>query len=712
MKKTLLFLVPLFTYAQEYQHDPIIFANSRMTGSYHDSRVSSLAPSELQNIDGHLPVEKEIYHTPGNCLKLQYTNDKGKWKVFIHRPIFRGQSFFKTATYLSFWVKVMKPRAKNLPLVSIQLPDSSFSPPMSFKIKKNSKWQHIKILLADFGRIPVDKQRDISGVLFLQNDNTKNSKQTMYVDDIELASDDFSPVQEKPEIESAIGYEKHVDIRWKPVTDPGIKYVKIYRSNKADQFVAVGIQNVLINRYTDYVGSAGKNYQYMIAYLDKHYEAVSFSSLAKASTRKLTDDELLSMVQEANFRYYWEFSEINSGLAKENYPGRQDMIASGASGFGLLSFIVAIERKFITREEGVKRFMQVVDFLDKKAEKYHGAFAHFINGPSGKAEPFFGPKDNGGDLIETAFLVEGLLAARNYFDKDDAHEKHIRETITHLWENIEWDWYKQFPDSPYIYWHWSPDQAFVINHPFIGWNEAMVVYLLAIASPTHGVSPQMYYSGWASQEPLAIKYRSWGGVPDGTRYTNGNTYYGVKLDVGVSNGGPLFFTHYSYLGYDPHFITDRYTNYFDNNRNIALINHAYCKINPKNYKGYGDNCWGLSACDGPDEKYSADEPITGRDVGKIPPTGALASFVYTPEESMKALKNYYYNYGSFLWGEYGFRDAFNLTENWCSDVYMGLNQGPITVMIENYRSQLIWKLFMKDKDIQEGLKKLDAIREK
>jgi hypothetical protein len=235
----------------------------------------------------------------------------------------------------------------------------------------------------------------------------------------------------------------------------------------------------------------------------------------------------------------------------------------------------------------------------------------------------------------------------------------------------------------------------------------MIVYLLAISSPTHGIPAEMYYSGWASQDKIAQKYRSnWGKSNDGSMYTNGNTYYGINLDVGVNNGGPLFFTHYSYMGCDPHFINDRYTNYFRNNQAIARINYNYCVANPNNYKGYGEDGWGLTASDGPYD-YSADEPVEWQDHGKLTPTGAIGSFPYTPEESMKALKNYYYNYGRFLWGEYGFRDAFDLTENWCSEIYMGLNQAPQAVMIENYRTGLIWNLFMQNEEIHQGLKNIE-----
>ena len=515
-----------------------------------------------------------------------------------------------------------------------------------------------------------------------------------------------SPITEMPQIPTCEGYAKHIDISWKPFNDEHIKFVKIYRSQDGKNFVPVGIQSPLINRYADYTGVTGKKYFYKISFLNYTYKETGLSNSVSAFTKAMTDADLLTMVQKACFRYYWEGAENVSGMAKENIPGRANMIAAGASGFGIMALIVGTERKFITRKQSVERFLKITSFLEN-AEKFHGAFPHFIDGPTGKVEPFFGDRDDGGDLVETSFLTQGLLAARAYFNKDDADEKTIREKVTTIWHNIEWDWYRRYPDSKYLYWHWSPDKAWIINHRLTGWNETMVTYLLAIASPTHSVPASLYYSGWANQDSTGIQYRmNWGGTTDGDRYTNGNTYFGIKLDVGVSDGGPLFFTHYSYMGYDPHLITDKYTNYFANNKNIALINYRYCLKNPNNYKGYGDSCWGLTASVGP-YYYSPNEPVPGRDDGKITATGAVSSFPYTPVQSMKAVKNYYYNYGKFLWGEYGFRDAFNLTKNWCSDIYMGLNQAPMVVMIENYRSGLIWKLFMSDIDIKNGMTKLN-----
>jgi hypothetical protein len=236
----------------------------------------------------------------------------------------------------------------------------------------------------------------------------------------------------------------------------------------------------------------------------------------------------------------------------------------------------------------------------------------------------------------------------------------------------------------------------------------MIIYLLAIASPTHSVPASMFHSGFASQSDLAVRYRQgWGRTTQGDHYLNGNTYYGRKLDVGVGSGGELFFTHYSFLGFDPRGKHDRYTNYFKNNRNIALIAHSYAMENPRKFVGYGDDTWGRSAGVNADGGRSL--PVD--DNGTITCTAALASFPYTPEESMKALKHFYRDLGAQLWGIYGFRDGFNQTENWFEDVNMGLNQAPIVVMIENYRTGLIWKQFMSNPEIQPALEAIGFVRD-
>ena len=710
IKTGILFLtlvISLGTLAQEHLYDYVFFANSRMKGDYFFSYTQASKPSTIKNTRNRLPVDQTIFHTPGNALQLEFENGKnGNWEAVVFKQQVRGQDHFTKVDQLSLWIYIASASTneENLPVLRLMDKDSSLSNEFQIQKAKPKTWTQVIIPLQFFNSSNSTDAENTIAVVFSQN-KKGSGRHNIYIDDIEFLPRGTSDITIKPAIQQAKGYAKHINITWQPLNDPAIKYVKIYRSENGKDFIPVGIQQPFTNRFADFTGQTGRTYQYKISFLNSDYKETAASPAMVAKTRPMSDQELLTMVQEAAFNYYWDGAELNSGLAKENIAGRHNMIASGASGFGIMALIVGTDRKFITRQQSVERFLKIVNFLEK-ADKFHGAFSHFIDGPTGEVVPFFGKRDNGGDLVETSFLLQGLLAARAYFDGNDPKEKMIREKITAIWENTEWDWYRQYPDSKFLYWHWSPDQEWVINHRLIGWNETMVTYLLAIASPTHAVPASMYYTGWANQDSIGQQYRSgWGGTRDGSMYTNGNRYYGVKLDVGVSNGGPLFFTHYSYLGYDPHQLTDRYTNYFENNKNIALINYRYCVENPGKYEGYGDSCWGLTASDGP-YHYSADEPVLRQDRGKIAPTGAISSFPYTPAQSMKALKNYYNNYGKFLWGEYGFRDAFNLTENWSSEIYMGLNQAPMTVMIENYRTGLLWKLFMSDRDIQNGLDRL------
>ncbi|HEY5552864.1 MAG TPA: glucoamylase family protein, partial [Opitutaceae bacterium] len=426
------------------------------------------------------------------------------------------------------------------------------------------------------------------------------------------------------------------------------------------------------------------------------------SEAASATTRAMSDDELLDMVQEGCFRYYWEAGHPHAGLAPEILPGDEHLIALGVNGFGVMALLVATERQFITREQGVERMLKIVRFL-AKADRFHGAWPHFLDGHTGEAIPYFGIYDNGGDLVETAFAIQGLLAARQYFNRDTDAEREIRETATRLWHEVEWDWYRKTPDSDVLYWHWSPDHGFHISHPLIGWNETSIIYLLAIASPTHPVPASMWHTGWAGQSERHINYRrGWSRTTEGDHFTNGNSYYGIKLEVGEGNGAELFFTHFSFMAFDPRGLRDAYTNYFANNRAIALIQQAYAIENPREFKGYGADSWGRSA----GVNSGGGRALPRDDNGTINIMASLASMPYTPDESMAALRHFYRDLGAKTWGAYGFHDGFNESLNWFDEDYMALNQAPIVVMIENHRTGLVWKHFMANPEIKPAL---DAI---
>jgi len=400
---------------------------------------------------------------------------------------------------------------------------------------------------------------------------------------------------------------------------------------------------------------------------------------------EISEDSLLTLIQAQTFRYFWDFGHPASGMARErNSSG--NLVTSGGSGFGIMSMIVGIERGFITREEGIARLETIISFLET-ADRFHGAWSHWIDGNTGKVIPF-SSNDNGGDLVETAFLVQGLLAFRQYLNPTIAIEQDLINRITELWEAVEWDWYQKDGQKT-LFWHWSPDKNWTMNLQISGWNESLIIYVLAASSPTHPISKEVYDNGWTRN----------GGMRNGRNFEN------ILLPLGYDYGGPLFFAHYSFLGLDPRGLSDQYCeDYFLQNKNHTLINQAYCARNPRNFVGYSDENWGLTASDN-HNGYSAHSPTN--DLGVITPTAALSSFPYTPEESMKALKFFYYSYGDRLWGQYGFYDAFNITQGWTANSFLAIDQGPIIVMIENHRTALIWDLFMTIPEIQQGLTKLE-----
>lgn len=410
---------------------------------------------------------------------------------------------------------------------------------------------------------------------------------------------------------------------------------------------------------------------------------------ARGIIQGLTDDELLDEVQRQTFRYFWNFAHPVSGLARERsneaYGYGNEVVTTGGTGFGIMSTVVAVERGWITRDSAARHLVKMVRFLSK-ADSYHGVFPHWLHGSTGKTIPF-SRKDDGADLVESSFLFQGLLTARQYFNKDTPLESELRGRINGLWNDVEWDWFTK-GGQEVLYWHWSPNNDWAMNFAVRGFNECLIMYVLAASGERHPVSPAVYHNGWAQSN----------------FFKNGKQFYGIKLPLGFDYGGPLFFSHYSFLGLSPKGLKDRYADYWEQNQNHTLINRAYCIDNPRNFKGYGEYCWGLTASDN-HEGYNAHSP--DNDHGVITPTAALSAFPYTPEYSMQALRHFYYNLGDKIWSEYGFVDAFNESKNWYAKSHLAIDQGPIIVMIENHRSGLLWDLFMSCPEVQKGLKKLD-----
>lgn len=399
----------------------------------------------------------------------------------------------------------------------------------------------------------------------------------------------------------------------------------------------------------------------------------------------ISDDQLLTLVQQQTFRYFYDFAHPTSGLARER-DSSGDIVTTGGSGFGLAAFPVAVERGFITRAQALAHCTKVVDFLTGKAERFHGAYPHWLNGQTGAAYPFSN-KDDGADLVETAFLIQGLLVLRQYFSGASPEETALRNKITAIYQAVEWTWFRNSGKNV-LYWHWSPNYEWAMNMPVRGWNEAFIIYVLAASSPTHSIDKAVYTEGWARNGAIR----------------NGKKYFDIVLPLGEEMGGPLFFAHYSFLGLNPMKLTDEYADYGEQNIAHARINYAYSLRHRTQPADSLQAHWGLTSSDIP-SGYYATSPT--HDNGTTAPTAALASMPYTPRESMAALRYFYYTLGDRLWGQYGFYDAFNMHDRWFARSYLAIDQGPIIVMIENYRTGLVWNLFMSCPEIQAGLQKLD-----
>lgn len=687
--------------ADQNYSQQVFFDNSLSPGDYFYSSGKASAPSTLALVHGKLPIETSTFISGPNAIQLQWQSmPNGGWEGEMRLYNWRDRYVDFPGDSLYLWVCSKQGiAARDLPKIVLRDENRDFTRPLAMSSfapdLKPGEWTRVRIPLASFltASLHPFEPRRLTVVGFVQG-VADAQPHTLFIDDIrvENAADQAHGAPATPQHVEAKGYERHIDVTWDPVEDPAMAQYVIYRSTDGSPYRPIGVQRPGVDRFCDYLGDPHATASYKVSARTSSLRESPLSQAAMASTHPMTDDELLTMVQEASFRYYWEAAEPHSGMIPEDEPGNDDIVAVGASGFGVMATIVGVNRGFITRQQGIDRLLRITAFLER-ADRFHGAWPHFLSGSTGRRLPVFGMFDNGADLVETSFMMEGLLAARQYFKGSSPSEQELYNRITELWEGVDWNWFRATPKRDALYWHWSPEYSFYIANRLTGWNEVMITYLLAIASPSHPVPASLYYTGWAGE-----------GMPH-YKYANSRTYYGIPLYVGKGTGGPLFFTDYSFMGYDPHGRKDKFTDYFESNRNLALVNQQYCIHDPNRWKGYGADTWGLTAVDGPDG-YVPYEPTRDLDDGTIAPTGAISAFPYTPKLSMLALKHYYRDLGKQVWSIYGFRDAFNLQENWYSGITMGLNQAPMAVMIENYRTGLVWRCFMENPEIKQMITKI------
>jgi hypothetical protein len=698
--------------ADQHYSAEVFFDTGLSAASYHYSLGQASGPSRLALVDGKLPLTTAHFISGPNALRLAWTSAQGgNWSAEIDSYRWRNRPSDWAGTSLYLWAWSDEPiAARDLPQLALidAKRDWSNNPTAPIPLSEFTgdipagRWVRIAIPLTRFRPTSIGgfNPRRVSSLVLSQGAASDGKPHELVLDDLRIQPDPGpTAIPPTPSGLTATGYERHVLLQWQPVADPDIAQYVIYRSLDGGPWKPVGVQRAGVTRYVDWLGRPDAKAEYRIAARTSALAESPQSTEAAAATHPMTDDQLLTMVQDASFHYYWDAAEPVSGMARESQPGNDDMIALGASGFGVMAMIVAADRGFVPREAVVQRMLKITRFLER-ADRFHGAWGHFISGRTGHVIPLFQIYDDGADLVETSFMMQGLLAARGYFTRDTPDERELRDRITRLWEGVDWDWFRATPKRDALYWHWSPNYGWYIHFRLEGWNEVMITYLLAAASPTHPVPPSIYSTGYTGHEGY--------GTP--------RTYYGITTTqsyvapTATSPGstGPLFFTHYSYLGYDPRGVRDRFSNYFDSNRALARISHAYSIANPGKFKGYGANSWGLTAVDGPDDNYHEYKPFL-EDDGTIAPTGAVSSYAYTPQASLAAIRHWYRDMGRQMWGIYGFPDSFNQQLDWYSGIYMGLNQAPQAVMIENGRTGLVWRAFMANPEIRAMQRRIGLV---
>lgn len=615
-------------------------------------------------------------------LKFSYKSSaNGNWNVRIHQSDW-STNYLSDLDSLSFYIysETELPNTA-LPLIAVMTENGTSDLDTLANFNSTvpaSTWTQIKYPIASFkGSFDLSQAK---AIIFNQSEKD-NSSRFFLIDEITA----FKNIDIVPTVTdlSVKGYDSHAELKWSHPSN-GLSYRILASYDNGENFELR--KETTANFYMDFVPENGRNKNVVYRVVSVIQNKESEPQEKTAEIHDFTDDELMDMVQEYSFRYFWEGAHQASGTSVERSNGNGKTTSSGATGFQLMAMIVAHEREYRPQEDVKDRVLQILNFLET-CDRHHGAWSHWYNSDTKKSNPF-SPMDDGGDIVETSFVAQGLIALKHYFSRNDTKSTQIREKADQLWKEIEWDWYTTNWVNT-LSWHWSPNYGFEKNSKVSGWNECMGTYIMAAASPTYTIPKSVYTEGWARNGNMV--------KPD-------RAFYDIEINLARDWGGPLFWIHYAHHGINPHGLKDEYADYWQEHVNTAKIHYEYGKDNPLGFENYSEKCWGLTASDDPDG-YTAHKPMDN-DNGTVSPTAALASMPYTPEESIKALKYFYRERGSELFGKYGPYDAFNDSRDWVKESYIGIDQGPIVIMIENHRTGLLWNNVMKDADVKNGLDKL------
>jgi hypothetical protein len=701
MKKSLLIagfiIMTLAIKAQE-----IWFFSEGTDQTYYDQGIVDVASLGTSLFEHTYPPGYPQYNDKIPCstttfrgatsLKFNYTSSSaGNWRVSIFRTGWSSADVAGMDSISFFAYSATEVPSSALPEIGLRaMNKSGFGEVNSLLYQLSDyngsipagQWTQIKfplsIIINDSGNSTLNFT-SVNAVIFNQSE-TNNTSRTILIDEVTV----FKSLTVIPPVSdlAGTGYDSHAELAWNmPMKDLSYRIYGSFDGGATYELRGETTDSV----YLDFVADNARNTTVLYQVVAVAQNRESEPEQASATLRDYSDDELLDMVQRYCFRYFWEGAHQASGMALERTNGGSVTAASGATGMGLMAMIVAHEREYRPREEIKDRILKILNFLET-CDRYQGAWSHWYNADTKHTIPFT-TDDDGGDLVETSYVAQALIALKHYFSASDTKSVQIREKADILWKGVNWNWYRQYGQNV-LYWHWSPNYLFIKNMKITGWNEALVTYIMAAASPDYGIPKEVYTEGWARNGAIAVK----------------RTYYNYEINLSPDYGGPLFWVHYSHLGINPQGLTDQYADYWQEHVNTVKIHVAYAVDNPGHFKNFSDKCWGLTASDDP-YGYTAHQPVSN-DNGTVSPTAALSSMPYDPDDAIKALKYFYRERGKDLFGRFGPYDAFNDELGWIQKAWIGIDQGPIMVMIENHRTGLLWDNFMVDADIRAGLAKL------
>jgi len=678
----------------------VLFENSIVSGNYMNSRVYHDDRSWVENVTGRLPVSDSIFFTPGNSLSLKYTSaENGSWETQV--------TFSETATryapdkadVLTFKLYVVSDMlSEMLPRLALRHNDTvSRVLELADYIDdfRTNMWLDVRVPVNAFG---VPNEGAIDGIQLSQGQTDTNTH-WLYLDQIEFVSANPPRVKlSSPAVlASATGFDQHVDLTWQLPLTPSIRYIKIYRSEDNEHFEPIAIRPIFVQKYTDFVPYPEKTYFYKIAWVDYDYLESPFSEVIEATTHTASDSELLDFIQAAHFNYFLERTEINSGMHAIHFGVDDATVSVMETGLSVLSYIVGVERGFISRKAAIGRLRRIVDFLSK-VERYHGAFPGKIDGRTGSGV-FTIDSVPEGDLEATSFLMQGLLVAEQYLGADSGRVGALTAEIDTLWRGVEWDKFVVAGQENILLDRWSPVSGFRGARPMGGFGKDFISYILALASPEHALPPGAYGGGLGiprelidstyameltANDSFAVDVGNGGYrvLPDYREfsYTADTTIYGLPITVG-SVDTTLLEAYVPFFAFDPRGKRDTFTNYFTNN--VNLTNAIRRRDNERGYGGFSTTIWGANV-------IGAD---SSGNVYAINPAVPTASYAYSPRAALQSIRALYEGYGNMLFTEYGFRKWVAPERNAVAEGYDALNQAAVVVMIENGRSGLIWDLF-------------------